>query len=923
MDAFPSGTITFLFTDIEGSTRLWEEHPEAMRGALAAHDALLRKEVERHGGHLFKTVGDSVYAAFADPRQALAAARAAQERLLATDWPVPARLRVRMAVHTGSAESQNGDYIGPTLNRIARILSAGHGGQILLSEATRTLVEGSLPPEASLRDHGQHRLKDLAQPERLFQLVVPGLVDVFPPLRTLDAFPNNLPRQLTSFIGRDREMEDVKRLIRSSALLTLTGLGGSGKTRLALQVAADLVEAFPDGVWLVGLEALADPALIPPAIAGTLGVREEIGRSILDTLVDYLRPRSVLLLLDNCEHVVEACARVADTLLRACPNLRILATSQERLGVSGEVAYPVQPLAMPDPAQPATPEQLMHYAAAQLFVERARLGQPRFALTDDNAAAVAQVVHRLDGIPLALELAAARVKVLSVDQIAARLEDRFRLLTGGGRMEVARHQTLRAVLDWSYSLLMEEERKILRLLSVFAGGFTLEAAEAICAQRPADVDVLDLLSRLVEKSLVVFDDAGPEPRYRLLETVRLYGAELLRAEGEEAAARGRHRDWYLQLAEQAEPALSGPEQKVWLDRLEAEHDNFRATLAWSRSEADGVEAGLRLAGALAPFWDIRGYWREGREWQEAMLAKAGEVDSPARVKVLNAAANFALFQGDHEQSVQFGEASLALSRKLGDRQGTATCLTILGFEACRIENYTRAREYGNESLQLNRELGDSVGAAGALAVLGLVERGEGNAERAMQLLEESLRQLRAMGDQVRTSVVLLNLGLVHRDRGDYGRAQRMFEEALGLFQTLGDRWGTAFAQSNLGIVAWNMGEFAQAAELFRQSLVLRKALGEKRGISTSITGLGVVAIRQGQARRAAVLLGAAEALREAVKVPPPPFIRDSYDSLVASLKEALPGEVFQSAWAEGRGMDLERAIEFAMEDEDSGRRARR
>ncbi len=909
MATLPSGTITFLFTDIEGSTRLWEEHPDAMRAALARHDALLREEIARYNGHLFKTVGDAVYAAFADPLVAMGAALAAQQRLFATSWDVPGGVRVRMAVHTGAAESQDGDYVGPTLNRIARLLSAGHGGQILLSETTRALIEGALPAGVTVRDHGRHRLKDLAQPERIFQLIAPGLPDVFPPLRTLDAFPNNLPRQLTSFVGREREMEEVAALVPATQLVTLTGPGGSGKTRLALQVAADLVEAFADGVWLVGLEALTDPALVEPAIASVLGVRDQIHRPLLDTLTDFLRPRSLLLLLDNCEHLLTPSARVAESLLRACPHLRLLATSQERLGVPGEVVYPVLSLSVPDPRHPAIPEQLTHFAAVRLFVERAALSQPRFALTRENAPAVAQVVHRLDGIPLAIELAAARVKVLAAEQIAARLDDRFRLLTAGSRTEMPRHQTLRAVLDWSYELLSDEERAILRHLAVFAGGFTLEAAEAICGERAAQIDVLDLLGRLVEKSWVVFEEEAP--RYRLLETVRLYGQELLRAAGEEAAAHRRHRDWYLQLAEQAEPALAGPQQGVWLDRLEVDHDNFRAALAWSKSEADGREAGLRLAGALERFWDIRGYWREGREWLEAMLAKTAELATPARVKVLNAAANLAFFQGDYRQARTLGEESLALSRKLGDRQGTATCLTILGFEACRIENWSRAREFGGESLKLSQELGDSVGTAGALAVLGLVARGEGDTDRATELLTESLRQVRALGDQVRTSLVLLNLGLVLRDRGDYERARALFEESLAMFQTLGDRWGIAFSQSNLGIAAWNQNDYPRAAELFRQSLILRKDLGDKRGIGTSLVGLAV-ALRQSQPQRAAVLFGAAEALREEITVPVPPFLRDQYDALVSELKGMLPADSFESAWAEGRGMALERAIEYAL-----------
>lgn len=915
MPGLPSGTITFLFTDIEGSTRLWEQHPEPMRKALTVHDAILREEITRHAGQVFKTVGDSVYAAFAAARDAIAAARSAQQRLTAAAWDVPGGLRVRMAIHTGMAEQTNGDYLGPPLNRVARLLSAGHGGQILVSESTRALVEHELAPEARLRDQGLHRLKDLAQPEHIYQLIAPELADAFPPLRSLDAFPNNLPRQLTSFIGREREMKEVKDLLSKTVHLTMTGPGGSGKTRLALQVAGDSIESFPDGVWLVELEALSDPALVPQAVASALSVREEIGqRSLTDTLVDFLLPKSLLLVLDNCEHVLSACASLAETLLRSCPHLRMLATSQEALRVSGELLYQVPSLSTPDPRRAPPLEQLTQYEAVRLFVERATFSQPRFSLTPTNASSVVQVVHQLDGIPLAIELAAARTKALSVNQIAARLDDRFRLLTAGTRTAMPRHQTLRAVLDWSYELLSEEERALLRRLAVFAGGFSLEAAEAICAGEAAAgrPDVLDILTRLVEKSLVIFDAQGDQSRYRLLETVRLFGRDLLRAAGEEQAVRSRHRDWYLLLVEQAEPLLVGPKQREWLDRLELEHDNLRTALQWSKAEPDGAEAGLRLAGALWRFWDIRGYWTEGREWLDAVLARSGGPEVPARVKTLSGAAYLAFFQGDYGRARALGEESLELARKLGDKRGTASCLTTLGFEACRVENWPKAQELAEEGLRLSREIGDSFGSAAALAILGLVTRAQGEGGKAMELLTESVNQLRETGDQVAMSMVLMNLGLVVRELGDHERAREIFEETLAVFQALGDRWGVAFSLSNLGIVTWVQHDDARSAELFKESLTLRRELGDKRGISTSLTGLAAVAAAEGELERAATLFGAAEALRESLGVPPPPFIRHEYEKRVEALRSQLGERAFESSWAKGRAMSLERAIEYAL-----------
>jgi predicted ATPase/class 3 adenylate cyclase len=574
MDAttsLPTGTVTFLFTDIEGSTQLWEQHPDAMRLALARHDASLTAAIQSNHGHVFKTVGDAFCAAFAMAPDAIDAALAAQRHLHALQpSAVPSAaglaLKVRIALHTGAAKVRGGDYFGPALNRVARLLAIAHGGQVLLSGATQELVQDDLPPGSSLRDLGRHRLRDLQRPEQVYQLFAPDLPAHFPPLRSLEAFRHNLPVQLTSFIGRKREMAEVKRLLAESRLLTLTGSGGCGKTRLALQVAADLLEEFPEGVWLVELAPLADPGLVPQAVASVLGLREEPGRSLTATLTDALRARSLLLVLDNCEHLLSACAQLVESLLHACPQLRVLASSREGLGIGGEQTYPVPSLSLPDPQRLPALDELQEYEAVRLFAERAGLSQPRFAVTAANAPSVVQVCRRLDGIPLAIELAAARMKALPVEKIAERLDDCFRLLTGGSRTALPRQQTLRALIDWSYNLLSEPERTLLRRVSVFAGGWTLEAAEAVCAGEaecagapPGPLpgikawEVIDLLTSLVEKSLVMYEEQGGEARYRLLETVRQYARDRLLETGEAAAVRGRHRDWCLALAERAEP----------------------------------------------------------------------------------------------------------------------------------------------------------------------------------------------------------------------------------------------------------------------------------------------------------------------------------------------------------------------------------
>ena len=688
----PTGTVTFLFTDIQGSTRLWEQHPDAMRPALVRHDHLMRQAIIQQGGYVFKTVGDAFCAAFPSAPDALAAALAAQVALAAEPWGLPTALRVRMALHTGAAEERDGDYFGQPLNRVARLMAAGHGGQTLLSGATQELARDYLPEAMTLLDLGQRRLKDLGRPEHVYQAAHPSLPSEFPPLRSLDnpELPNNLPQQVTSFIGRETQVEEVTRLLGRTHLLTLTGAGGCGKTRLSLQVAADLLDQYFDGVWLAELAALSDPALVPQAVATALGVKEEPGKPLSQTLVAALKPKRLLIVLDNCEHLVAACAALATDLLRSCPQVRILASSREALNVSGEQTFRVPSLTLPDPKQVQTVESLSQYEAVRLFIERAQAVQPSFAVTTANAPAMAQVCFHLDGIPLAIELAAARVRSLSAEEINRRLDQRFRLLTGGARNVLPRQQTLRALIDWSYDLLTGAEKALLCRLSVFVGGWTLSAAEAVCAGEPVkDWEVLDLLTALVDKSLVAAERWGNGTRYRLLETVRQYGGDRLRESGESEAVSGRVAAYFLALAEEAEPQMRGPEQEVWLSRLETEHDNLRASLSWVEGQGDGGEDGLRLAGALSRFWGIRGHSTEGRQWLRRALArtKRGDVEeesaregagSASRAVALTGAGNLARNQGDYAEAQTLYEEALTLNGQLGDRQGIANTLNNLG-----------------------------------------------------------------------------------------------------------------------------------------------------------------------------------------------------------------------------------------------------
>jgi predicted ATPase/class 3 adenylate cyclase len=915
----PTGTVTFLFTDIEGSTKLWEQHPEAMRLALARHDALLRAALQSHGGHVFKSMGDQFCAAFATAPDALAAALTAQRALCAEPWGEVGPVRVRMALHTGAAEQRDGDYFGPPLNRVARLLEAAHGGQVLVSLATEELVREALLPGASLRDLGLRRLKDLHQPERIFQLLYSDLPADFPPLKSLDVLPNNLPRQLTSFIGREKEMAGVKGLLSGTSLLTLTGSGGCGKTRLALQVAADLLEAYAEGVWLVELAALADPTLVPQTVAAALGVREQPGRPLTETLVDYLKPKALLLILDNCEHLLTACAQLADALLRACPSLRLLASSREGLGIGGEQTYRVPSLSLPDPTHLPPLERLHEFEAMQLFADRARLSVASFAVTQSNASAVAHVCERLDGIPLAIELAAARVRALPVEQIHERLDDMFRLLTGGSRTALPRQQTLRALIDWSYDLLSEAERTLLRRLSVFAGGWTLEAAEAVCAGEVVEAwEVLDLLTSLVDKSLVTYDEEGRAGRYRLLETVRQYGRERLLEAGEVEAVRSRHLGFFLRTAEETEPKLYGPEQAAWLDRLEREHDNLRAALAWSGAQGEW-EAGLRLCVALWWFWQVRGYWREGQEHLAGLLALPGaEARTAARANALNSAGTLVRHQGDYAGARSLHEESLVILRELGDRRGIAASLNNLGDVANCQGDYAGARSLHEESLAISRELGDKRGIAVSLGALGWTALWQGDSGAARALLEESRALFREVGDKRGIAWTLSGLGIVARHHGDSGAARALLEESLAIRRELGNKHEIAFSLFYLGGVVHDQGDYGAARALLEESLAIRRELGYKLGIAQNLEGLAAGAVAQGQSERATRLFGAAEGLREAIGGRLPPADRAEHDRSVSAVRTALGEEAFTAAWAEGRTMSLDEAVSHALEEPADG-----
>jgi predicted ATPase/DNA-binding CsgD family transcriptional regulator len=718
--------------------------------------------------------------------------------------------------------------------------------------------------------------------------------------------------QASSFVGRERELDELEGMLASGRLLTLTGPGGSGKTRLALQTAANLTEDFEDGVCFVELAPLSVPELVAEGAARALGLRPA-GLSPTEALLDYLAPRETLLLLDNCEHLIEACAGLVDVLLRSCPGLKILATSREALSVPGERTWLVPSLSLPGAREEMVPEQLVRHGSIRLFVERAEAVAPGFTLNARNAPAVARICQRLDGIPLAIELAAVRVRVLSASQIAARLDDRFLLLTGGSRVALPRQRTLLATMDWSHELLSERERMLFRQISVFANGFTLEAAEAVCAGDGVEHgEILDLLCRLVDKSLVLVGRRGGDgARYRMLETVGQYASEKLQGSGERESVRSRHADFFLWLAERAEPALSGPDQGEWMERLDAEVGNLRAAMAWFRETGD-PEADLRLASALLEFCHARGHYEMGRTWLEDALSK-GDDPTPLRARALAGAGILAFLQCDYGRAEEHLEQSLSLYEDLADRRGVAEVKDVLGGVARERGDYERARKIHEESLALWRELGDEPGIADSLYYLGLVAWLNGQNERAGELSARALQMTRASGDPVGILSSLINLGSVALYEGDYEQAERMLDESLALSREGGYREGVGWALNQLGVVAYHRGDLQRSELLLKESLAVHKDLGDMGRVASVLEALAETAGALKRYELSARLFGAADAIREKIGAPLPPCERAEHDRASASVRARIGDEEFSRVRAEGRAMTPEEAFSRALE----------
>lgn len=904
MTELPTGTVTFLFTDLEGSTRLWEEHPDGMRDALARHDEILRVAVETHDGVVVKTTGDGLHAVFGIAPDAVAAALDGQRALSREPWVLSEPLRVRMGLHTGVAEVRDGDYFGTAVNRAARVTAAAHGGQIVASAATTDLVRDDLSPEIALVDLGEHRLRDLGRAERIVQLSHPDLQADFPPLRSLDAYPGNLPVQRTAFVGRAEDLATVRAALDDSPVVTLTGVGGVGKTRLALQVAADAVGRFPDGAWFVDLGPVLDANYVAGTFSASLLLPERRQGTLEESIVAALREKRLLVVLDNCEHVIDSVARLVDTVVETCPNVSVLVTSREALGVDGEDTYDVRPLAMPRPTADGDPAWLMDNDAIRLFAERAHSVKRGFSLSPDNAAVVAEICRRLDGIPLAIELAAARLKMMSPAEVLARLDERFQLLGGGRRTVLERHQTLRGAMDWSYALLEPTEQLLFARLSVFAGGFTLDAAEAVAAADDVeDGMVLALLGSLVAKSMVVTDDTVTGTRYRLLETLREYATERLDELDDRSRVQARHAAHFLAVVEAIAPALKGPDYDTQVVRLGADHDNVRAALSWARDHGD-ADTFVRLVHGLFIYWNLMMNYREISYWSQAALEHADSHPAEVRAELLGFAGMGANYCNRFDEAMALYEASLACSRDAG-LPPWSYALANLGIAALESNRPEEAIARCEEALEAARQAGDTYMETFVLGNLSLACSLGGDEDRGRAFADEGLALARRLGHASLIGGALLGAGIA-RVSSEPDVAIELLEESARTSSHSTNLGNTAFFG---GIAHLRLGQRRQAVRLFSAALPHMQKTGSDFFIAIVI-GTAAGLLSRSAPLAAARLLSALDRFRAESGMAGPPDDVKLQRRTRARIEESTEPKEFAEAWARGSEMTIEDAAAF-------------
>lgn len=922
--SLPTGTVTLLFTDIAGSTRHWEEQRQAMADALARHDDLMRAAVAANGGHVFKAVGDAFCAVFWRPSDGVAAAIAAQRALQAEDWSSVGGLQVRMALHSGATEERQGDYFGPAVNRVARLLAVGHGGQVITSAVTAQLLHGMMPEKAELLDLGEHRLKDLADTERIWQLVAPGLSEKFPALRSLESLPNNLPRQRTALIGRADVVRELKALTAASSVVTLLGAGGIGKTRLALQVGADLLDTFSDGVWFVELAPLRDPAFSANPILSALGVAEHGEHSALETLLRYLARKRLLLILDNCEHLIEEMARIADSILRDCPEVRLLATSREPLRIDGERVYSTPSLGVPSQNDALTTADVREYGAVELFVRRAEGADPKFRLTDENAAAVAEICRRLDGIALAIELAAARVNVLSPRQLAQRLNERLSVLTGGSRTAMPRHQTMRALIEWSYDLLSLKEQRFFGKLSIFGGGWALEAVGEVCID-DGDIietciqssEALDLMTSLVDKSLAQAELFGSGTRYRLLESTREYARERLTEFREYETTARAHARAYLALARRIDDMQETNPRRVAHELIEPELENWRAAVDWALRKRGDVVLGQYLVATLGygSWWLLPA--SEWLRWLGAAREAADDSTPPdirARLDLAEASRNTALYQFKEAQAA--AERALGQYRSLDDPLGIARAQQLAGNALVILGKIEEGEALLRTALGGFQELGAHRGVAFALICLASARGRAGDVVAARALCAEAVANSNAIDGEHAAPEYKGFLAELEFRMGDPEAALRVAAEALEAFRELNARDHAVQALCNMAAYSIALDRFTEAKAQAREALAL--AAREEHGafLAVALQHLAAIAALQRgdgtidvHARAvAASLVGFVDARFDALASPREYTERQEYDRMIAALQKEIGDDALRASMAQGRTWTEERAV---------------
>ncbi len=978
MSDIPTGAVTFLFTDIEGSTRLSQEFPETLPAALGKYNSIMHEAIESHNGFVFKITGDAFCCAFANGDDAVKAAVMAQKNLSTEKWD-DAVIKIRIGIHSGNAEWNGSNYMGYiTLARTQRVMACAYGEQIIVSNNTYELLKEKFPilnqqdsfasqslpggkkdnesspkfsHKISYKDLGERRLKDLIQPVRLYQVVAEGLRESFPPLKTLDARPNNLPVQLTSFIGRETDIKEIKAHLLTNPILSLLGPGGTGKTRLALQVGAEMIDDFTNGVWFVELASLSDPLFVVVEIASVFKLSSDGKIEIFEIIKNYFREKEFLLILDNCEHLIEECAKVSEELLKLCPGLKILASSREPLHISGEITYAVPTLSLPDTKKKSSLEDLLLYESVRLFIDRALTVKPDFKVTNSNAPALAKLCYEIDGIPLAIELAAARVRVLPVEKILERLKDRFNLLTGGKRTVLPRQQTLRALIDWSYDLLSEKEKLLLQRLSVFLGGFTLDAGEEICADEFIEKsEILDLLSNLLDKSLVKVYESDYELRYTMLETIRQYGEEKLIATESKSGIQKKQFEFFYRFVEDSEAKLTGSQQREWIKKIDSEYENIRECLKWSLK--NNPESTLKMSVALGKFWEVRSYFFEGLNFLQTGLQLSNSVELILKAKVfywtgffsmyqgkyseskkylnesleifreikdksgqavaLMALATITLFEGDYENSKNLARESLLLSHEINNKSFIAANLRTLAVSMMHLGEHDDSRKNYDESLSIYRELNDSVQLAKIIGNIGALEYLRNNYEDAILAFEESLSLRNELGDRQGIAISLNNLGTVYYMKLDFDKSLQYLEDSLLIIKELGDRRIYVTPTNTIGNIANETNDFSKAIKMFSESIVISIELGDKYSFAKGIEGFANSYIGLKNYQKACVLSGVYISLLTILKTNLIPAEIARIEEIKNILKSNLNESEYEKYWTEGEAMTVEEAMNFAL-----------